>query len=100
MIGALLFYLQGKLFPEPKPVIGPLGEARIEALQQQWFASVGRLPTSIEVNEIAGQQYHMVWKTPVQATSNIPLMPEWPESCEITQATPSQVEGSGKVSSL
>ena len=46
MIGALLFYLQGKLFPEPKPVIGPLGEARIEALQQQWFASVGRLPTA------------------------------------------------------
>jgi hypothetical protein len=25
-------------------VIGPLGEARLEALQQQWFASTGRLP--------------------------------------------------------
>ena len=44
VLGFLLFYLQGVLFPEPKPVIGPLGEARVEALQQQWFASTGRLP--------------------------------------------------------
>ena len=44
VLGSLLFYLQGVLFPEPKPVIGPLGEARLEALQQQWFASTGRLP--------------------------------------------------------
>lgn len=44
VLGSLLYYLQGVLFPEPKPVIGPLGEARLEALQQQWFASTGRLP--------------------------------------------------------
>jgi hypothetical protein len=45
VLGFVLFYLQGMLFPEPKPVIGPLNEARVEALQQQWFASTGRLPT-------------------------------------------------------
>ena len=45
VMGVLLFYLQGKLFPEPKPVIGPLGEARIETLQQQWMSSVGRPPS-------------------------------------------------------
>ena len=45
VLGCLLFYLQGVFFPEPKPVIGPLNGARIEALQQQWFASTGRLPT-------------------------------------------------------
>ncbi len=44
VLGLGLFYLQGKFFPEPMPVVGPLGEARIEALQQQWFASVGRVP--------------------------------------------------------
>lgn len=45
VLGSLLYYLQGVFFPEPKPVIGPLNEARLEALQQQWFASTGRQPT-------------------------------------------------------
>jgi PPIC-type PPIASE domain len=45
VLGWLLYYLQGVFFPQPKPVIGPLGDARLEALQQQWFSSVGRLPT-------------------------------------------------------
>jgi hypothetical protein len=45
VLGALLYYLQGVFFPEPKPVVGPLNAARLEALQQQWFASTGRLPT-------------------------------------------------------
>lgn len=45
VLGSLLYYLQGVFFPAPKPVIGPLSQARTEALQQQWVASVGRLPT-------------------------------------------------------
>lgn len=45
VLGCLLFYLQGIFFPKPKAVIGPLDGARIKALQQQWFASTGRLPT-------------------------------------------------------
>ncbi len=44
VLGLVLFYLQGVLFPEPKPVIGPLNEDRLEALVQQWFAATGRLP--------------------------------------------------------
>jgi len=45
VLGSLLFCLQGVFFPAPKPVIGPLSEARLEALQKQWIASVGREPT-------------------------------------------------------
>ncbi|MDX1733803.1 MAG: peptidyl-prolyl cis-trans isomerase [Halioglobus sp.] len=45
LLGALLFYLQGVLFPAPKPVVGPLNPSRVEALLQQWFSTTGRLPT-------------------------------------------------------
>jgi hypothetical protein len=45
VLGSLLFYLQGVFFPAPKPVIGPLSEARIDALREQWVASVGSPPT-------------------------------------------------------
>ncbi|MEM9254682.1 MAG: peptidyl-prolyl cis-trans isomerase [Pseudomonadota bacterium] len=48
IIGSLLFYLQGVMFPAPKPVVGPLNEARTEALMQQWFATTGRLPTEAQ----------------------------------------------------
>ncbi|MEZ5502204.1 MAG: peptidylprolyl isomerase [Halioglobus sp.] len=46
LLGSLLFYLRGVYFPDPKPAIGPLSEARKAALQEQWFASVGRAPTA------------------------------------------------------
>ena len=42
VLGIVFFKLQGALFPEPKTVIGPLSEARISALQQQWYASTGQ----------------------------------------------------------
>lgn len=45
VLGIVFYKLQTALFPEPKPVVGPLNEARLEALQQQWFSSVGRLPS-------------------------------------------------------
>ena len=45
VLGGLLFYLQGVFFPAPKPVIGPLSKARLDALDQQWLTSVGRPPT-------------------------------------------------------
>jgi HupE / UreJ protein len=57
-------------------------------------------PSLLKVNEIGDGQYHLVWKTPAQGTSNIPLRPTWPESCEVSQASPVQVEGTGKVSSF
>jgi hypothetical protein len=52
VLGSLLFYLQGVYFPEPRPVIGPLSETRMEALQQQWFTSVGRPPTAEQMARI------------------------------------------------
>lgn len=52
VLGCLLYYLQGLVFPPPKPVIGPLGGARIEALQQQWFAGTGRLPTPEQLDRM------------------------------------------------
>jgi len=45
VLGFVLFQLESILFPPPKPIIGPLTEARLDSLQQQWFASTGRLPT-------------------------------------------------------
>lgn len=33
------------MFPEPKTVIGPLEETRLEALQLQWFTRVGQQPS-------------------------------------------------------
>lgn len=52
LLGSLLYYLQGVLFPAPRPVIGPLGGERIEALQQQWFASTGRLPSPEQLDRM------------------------------------------------
>lgn len=44
VLGSLLFYLQARYLPQPKPTIGPLSMARSDALQQQWIASIGRPP--------------------------------------------------------
>lgn len=54
-------------------------------------------PSLLKVNEIAEQQYSVVWKTPAQGTSSIPLVPVWPETCEITNSSPPQLEGTGMV---
>ncbi len=45
VLGFILFQLQGMMFPEPKPVIGPLNPTRVEALVQQWFKATGRPPS-------------------------------------------------------
>jgi hypothetical protein len=66
-----------------------------QAAQAHRFA-----PSLLKVTEIADQQYSVVWKTPAQGTSKIPLRPLWPESCEIIQSSPPQLEGTGKVISL
>lgn len=56
-------------------------------------------PSLLKVNETAPLQYNMVWKTPAQGVSNTALEPTWPESCEITNASPPQMEGTGVVTS-
>jgi parvulin-like peptidyl-prolyl isomerase len=45
VLGMVFFKLQGALFPEPKTQIGPLSEARIKAMQQQWYTSTGQQPS-------------------------------------------------------
>ena len=57
-------------------------------------------PSLLKVTEMAPNAFNMVWKTPAQGTSNVPLRPTWPEACEVTQASPPQLEGTGKVSSF
>jgi len=52
VLGSLFYYLQGVFFPAPRPLIGPLSSARIEALQQQWLASTGRLPTPEQLDRM------------------------------------------------
>jgi hypothetical protein len=45
VLGLVFYKLQGAMFPVPKTVIGPLKEARLEALQQQWLTRVGQPPS-------------------------------------------------------
>jgi hypothetical protein len=54
-------------------------------------------PSLLKVTETAGQQYNVVWKTPAQTTSSIPMKPLWPETCEVLVASPAQIEGTGKI---
>jgi len=49
VLGFVLFRAQAALFPDPLPVVGPLSDARIEGLQQQWFATTGRPPNEQQV---------------------------------------------------
>jgi hypothetical protein len=45
VLGSVLYLLQGAVFPDPKTVIGPLSEARMSALHQQWYTNTGRQPS-------------------------------------------------------
>ncbi len=56
-------------------------------------------PSLLKVSEIASNHYNMVWKTPAQGTSKVPLRPLWPDTCEVKNASAPQLEGTGKVSS-
>lgn len=57
-------------------------------------------PSLVKVTEIGDRHFNLVWKTPAQATSPVPLRPVWPEHCEVTRSAPSQMEGTGRVSSF
>ena len=48
-LGVVFYQLQLVLFPEPKPVIGPLSEARIASIKEQWTSSTGRAPSDEQV---------------------------------------------------
>ena len=56
MLGIVFFKLQGVMLPEPKTVIGPLAEQRLDALQQQWFARAGRRPSAKQQVRMIGDE--------------------------------------------
>lgn len=56
-------------------------------------------PSLLEVTEIAPLQYNVVWKTPAQGVSSIPLRPVLPDSCEAKNVSEPQLEGTGVVTS-
>lgn len=56
-------------------------------------------PSLLKVVETSPANFNVVWKTPTQGTSNIPLRPVWPSSCEVISQSPVQTEGTGSVSS-
>lgn len=57
-------------------------------------------PTLLQLVELGPGSYNVVWKTPAQATSPVPLTPAWPEACIVASASPAQPEGTGLVTSL
>ncbi|MFK7978168.1 MAG: HupE/UreJ family protein [Halioglobus sp.] len=57
-------------------------------------------PSLLKVTEVAAQQYNVVWKTPAQGVSNVPLVPQWPQGCEAKNISDPQLEGTGTVTSL
>jgi hypothetical protein len=57
-------------------------------------------PSLLKVTEVAAGQYNVVWKTPAQGVSNVPLVPKWPERCEARDVSQPQMEGTGTVTSL
>jgi len=56
-------------------------------------------PSLLNVQEVAPLTYNVVWKTPAQGVSNVPLRPVLPASCEVTNASEPQLEETGVVAS-
>lgn len=56
-------------------------------------------PSLLKVVETSPANFNVVWKTPTQGTSNVPLRPVWPSLCEVVNQSPVQTEGTGSVSS-
>lgn len=58
-------------------------------------------PSLLQVTEIGDRLYNVVWKTPAQGVSNVPLQPVWPEqACTVQNSSPPQLEGTGRVSAF
>ena len=54
-------------------------------------------PSLFKIVESTKYNYDVMWKTPAEATSSIPLRPTWPVSCEIKKKIPAVREGTGTV---
>ena len=56
-------------------------------------------PSLLKIVETSEYTYNVVWKTPTEATSIVPLRPTWPVDCEVENEKPVVREGTGTVSS-
>ena len=50
-LGLILLLLQSALFPKPKPVVGPISEARITSIKELWTSWTGRAPSDEQLAE-------------------------------------------------
>jgi hypothetical protein len=57
-------------------------------------------PSLLKITETSPGQFNVLWKTPAQGVSKIPLAPVWPPACEVSSASPPQQEGTGRVISF
>jgi hydrogenase/urease accessory protein HupE len=57
-------------------------------------------PSLLRVFEVGENQYNVVWKTPAQATSNVPLLPAFPATCRTQGGDGGSLEGTGVVTSF
>jgi hypothetical protein len=56
-------------------------------------------PSLLKIVETAPHNYKVVWKTPSKTTSNTPLLPTWPNSCKVSNESPTLREGTGIITS-
>jgi len=56
-------------------------------------------PSLLRLVEVGEQEYNVVWKTPAQATSAVPLQPVLPDNCTALDDGAGEMEGTGVVRS-
>jgi hydrogenase/urease accessory protein HupE len=56
-------------------------------------------PSLLRLFEIGDGNYNVVWKTPAQRTSAVPLLPVFPDNCAGMESEAGALEGTGVVSS-
>ena len=54
-------------------------------------------PSSLQFTETENARVEMLWKTPLQTTSNIPIRPQLPAGCAVEESSEPVVEGTGFV---
>jgi len=54
-------------------------------------------PSSLQFTETDSARVEMLWKTPLQTTSNIPIRPQLPQACGVQESSEPVVEGTGFV---
>lgn len=57
-------------------------------------------PTLLQLTELESGDYNVVWKTPAQRNSPVPLAPVWPEGCQVLSTSATQPEGTGLVTTV